>query len=257
MTYLRSVLVVLFLALFCPHAWAAPPPKMLLDMGAGVEKRLTPSSDQVTVTRSTDPAALGVIVTIQPGKEAYPGVSVKPEGTSWDLSAFGHIEARVTNMGTQPLSLALRVDNAGDWKDNPWNTESISLGPGKSATVTTTFGYSYGKKPGYALKPGAVVNILLFVGKSDAVQSFRIESLTADGPAGEKPPVEPQDIRVKPTSGVLTGETTVTPTEQIIKPALGRWDLRAYLGVRVRVRNTGQTTVTPRAQINSNGGASD
>ncbi|MDQ2687712.1 MAG: glycoside hydrolase family 16 protein, partial [Armatimonadota bacterium] len=176
---------------------------------------------------------------------------------SWDLSAFGHVEARVTNTGAQPLNLSLRVDNAGDWKDNPWNTESVSLKPGETGTVTTIFGYSYGKKPGYALKPGAVVNLLLFTGKSDAVQSFRIESLTADGPAGEKPPVAPQDVRVKPANGVLTGETTVTPTEQTVKPTVGRWDLRAYLGVRVRVRNTGQTTVTPRAQINSNGGASD
>lgn len=240
-------------------------PKTLLEMREGVEKRLTPSSDQVTVTRSPDPAAPGVVVTIQPGKEYYPGVSIKAEGAAWNLSAFGHVEARVVNLGTKPLSLALRVDNAGDWSDNPWDTESVYLEPGKSGTVTTIFGYSYGQKPGYALKPGAVVNMMLFAGKSDAVQSFRVEALTAGGPAGEKPPVLPADVRVKPENGLLWGPgvdaktvtQTVSQDELAVKPVLGRWDLRDYAEVHVEIHNDGPAAVTPRARLDSNGGASD
>ena len=252
-----SAVLLLSAALVCSQAWAAPAPKGLLDLGVGAEKRLTPTSDQVTVARSLSPAAPGVVVTVQPGKEGYPGVAVKPEGGAWDLSAFGHVEARVVNTGAQPLSLALRVDNAGDWKDNPWNTESVSLEPGEAGVVTTLFGLSYGQKPGYPLKPSAVVNVLLFTGKSDAVQSFRLESLTAGGPSGEKPPAAPDDVRVRPVGGVLRGEPTVTTAEQTVKPAAGRWDLRDYLGIRIQLRNTGKTPLTPRARVDSNGGASD
>lgn len=269
---------------------ASPPAKVILEMNDDALKRLTPTSGQVTVARSQDPAAPGIVVTIQPGPEGYPGINLKPEGASWDLAAFGHVEARVVNTGTKPISIALRLDNAGNWQDNPWNTESVSLEPGKPGTVTTIFGYSYGKKPGYALKSAAVSNIMLFAGKSDAVQSFRIESLVAGGPAGEKPPVDPNSIRINPKDGVLLGAgVALDAATQIaakgaqgtlagagdqqtlrvvfpaakgdqsvaVKPAAGRWDLRDYLEVRVKVRNAGQTPVTPRVRLESNGGPSD
>lgn len=297
MAKLRSLLpaaLLLSLIGFLPSACAkvpvSPSQKPLLDMSAGVEKRLTPTSSQVTVARSRNPAAPGVVVTIQPGQEGYPGVNIKPVGAAWNLSAFGHVEARVVNTGTTPLSVALRVDNAGDWKDNPWNTESVSLEPGKSGTVSTIFGYAYGYKLGYALKPAAIVNMMLFVGKSEAVQSFRIESLVAGGPAGEKPPVAPDDVRVNPPNGTLLGPGMVldagtsviargaqaalsgTGNQQSLRivfpaatgeqsvsfrPAVGRWDLRDDLEVRAKVRNVGQTTVTPRVRLDSNGGSSD
>ena len=48
---------------------------------------------------STEAGAPGLVITIQPGKASYPGISLKPEGKAWDLSAFGHVEARVVNTG--------------------------------------------------------------------------------------------------------------------------------------------------------------
>lgn len=238
---------------------APPGQKTLLDLSAGAEKRLTPTSAQVTVARSPD-VAPSVTVTIQPGAEAYPGVSLKSGGAAWNLSAFGHVEARIVNTGARPLSVALRVDNAGDWKDNPWNTESVTLLPGKAGMVTTIFGYSYGHKPGYPLKPAAVVNLLLFVGKSDGVQSFRIESLTAGGAAGEKPPADPASIRIKPPNGLLLTNAIDIDSHgapQSFQPPVGRWDLRDFLEVRVKVRNNGQTPAAPRVRLDSNGGSSD
>src|SRR5262249_30707021 len=99
----------------------------------------------------------------------------------------------------------LRLDNDADWKLNPFNTESVYLGPGKSGTISVIFGHSYGKKPSYPLKSSAVSRMLVFTGKVDEVQKIRIESITAAGPAGEKPPVDPASIRVKPTDGYLLG----------------------------------------------------
>ena len=262
---------------------------VLLDFRAGVPKRVTPTSEQVTISPHLAPALPGLAVEIQPGKEDYPGLNIKPKGAFWNLSSYGHVEAHVVNTGSHSLSLALRVDNAGDWHDNPWNTENVTLEPGASGTVRVLFGYSYGHKPGYALKPASVVNLLLFTGKSDAVQSFRLESLTAGGPAGEKPTVASENVRVKPANGILLGAGVVlNPATQVasqgaqalpvgadksqwllvfpasqsdqsisVKPSAGRWDLRDFLEVHVRVRNEGKFPVTPRVRLDTNGGPSD
>lgn len=254
--------------------------KNLLD----VKPVMTPSSAQVRVT----PSSTGFTVTMAPGADAYPGVALKP-AMPWDLSAFGHVEARVVNTGTKPLVLSLRLDNAGDWRDNPWNTETVTIAPGASATLTTIFGYAYGKKPGYHLDPKAVVNILLFAGKSDVEQSFKVESLVSAGPKGEKPPVPPDAVRIRPDAdgSLLNGSlTTVTgengaatqtePQENKkenkadiradfpegsganaavnLRPTTGRWDLRQYLEVRVAVRNVGASPVAPKVRLESNGG---
>ena len=252
-----------------------PATKVLLEMSGNIAAELQPTSDQVTTARSD----AGLTVTIQPGKEGYPGVRIVPPGGHWDLSAFGHVEAKLVNTGTKNLGVALRVDNAGNWQDNPWNAEQVYLKPGESKTLKTIFGHSYGYKPGYPLKPAEVAGILMFVFKSDSAQSFRLESLVAAGPAGEKPPVDPKSIRIKPKNGNLldtatqieskggvqgslegaalktvfppaTGEQSVT-----LKPAIGRWDLRDATEVRVKVKNTGTTPVTPHVQVSSDSGA--
>lgn len=287
----KTIHVLAPLCLWCAVAptYAADAPKVLLDMGDGVEARVKPSSPQVSVSRSQDPAAPGLIMTVQPGEAGYPGITVEPEGGTWDLSGYGHIEAKVTNLGPKAASVNLRVDDNSDWKNNPWNAENISLKPGASGTIKTIFGYSYGHKPAYALKPDKVARFLIFTGKTSVAQSFRIESVVADGPAGEKPPVDPNSIRIKPQNGFLMGgEVTVDAAKQIsakgaqaalaldggkpvvkavlpagqgdrsvtVKPAQGRWDLRDCLQVRVQLRNDGQASVTPRARIESNGGPS-
>ncbi len=132
--------------LFSPAGYAQgtkpPAVESILDVGAEGRQRLRPASEQVTIAPSRGPIASGITVTIGPGPEGYPGVTLRPDKAVWDLSRFGHVEARVVNTGDKPLSVLLRVDNAGDWADNPWNTESVSLPPGKSGTITAIFGYS-------------------------------------------------------------------------------------------------------------------
>lgn len=260
---------------------ASQTPLALLEIKPGSETKLRPSSAQVTVARSSGDASPGIDVSVQPGADAYPGVSLKPESGAWDLSKYGHVEARIANTGTQPLFIALRIDNAGDWKDNPWNSESTTIAPGQAGIVKVLFGRSYGFKPGFKLKPSAVTNLILFTAKADTARSFRIESITAAGPAGETPPVSPDAVRIKPKNGdllatnaqaiemqgahaALTGgkiEATFPVTSgnaQIsLRPAVGRWDLRDCLEVRLRVRNTGNAPVQPRARIETNGGPSE
>lgn len=284
-------LVVFAVMAAAPRA-AEAPRQMLLDPAAAGAAQQVKSDNSPEIKINADPAVPGIVVTIPPGKSSYPGVNIKPaSGAAWDLSAFGHVDARVTNLGAGPLKIALRVDNAGNWQDNPFNTESITLKPGESGTITTIFGFSYGRQPGYALKPGAVVNLLMFALKAAGPQSFRIDWIAAAGPAGEKPPVDPKTIRVKPAGGMLFGpganltdaakqiealgvKAALTQTNQPalridfdnararqqlakLKPAAGRWDLREYLEIRLRLRNAGTAPLTPRVRIESDKGATE
>jgi hypothetical protein len=276
------------------EAWADGPTKDLLNLTRPLQNRVTPSGGaegQVTAAPSADAAAPGLVITVQAGEAAYPGVNIKPEGKAWDLSALGHVEARVVNTGAKASLFALRVDNEGDWHDAPWNTEQIYLKPGDRGTVTVIFGHQYGHKPGYALKPNAVVNILLFSDKTNALKSFRVESLVAGGPAGEKPPVDPASIRIQPKDGVLFGPgVSIDAAKQVetagakasvvagadsrqsldvvfpdakgeqsvsLKPPVGRWDLTLATEVRVKLKNTGTTPLVPSVQVASNGGPTD
>ena len=250
------LLACALLSVACSTQDAPPPLKDLVGSGAEAVKRLVPSSDQVTVSRKLR----GLIVSIQPGRDEYPGIALKPPHASWDLSSHGHIEARLVNTGSEPLTLTLRVDNAGDWKDNPWDAENVTLAPGEAGTITTIFGYSYGHKPSYALKPSAVTNLMLFTSKTDKPLSFRLVSVSVAGPANEQPAVAPEDVRVKPADGLLLGVDTRTTQEggmTTLRPHVGRWDLRDFLEVRIRLRNDDTVAVSPRVRLESNGGLSN
>ena len=259
---------------------------------ANVESRFAPQSGsegQVEATRSQDPAAPGVVVTVKPGKAGFPGIWLSPEGPKgavWDLSQYGHIDVRIANTGTKALSLTARVDNVGDWKTSPWDAESVTVKPGKSGTANVIFGYAYGHKPNFKLNPAAVAQVLLFMPKSNEERSFRIESIQAGGPPGEQPPVNLSAIRVKPKDGLLLGGTEAIDAGKqieakagkasleghalkieftsnkgqsvVFKPAVGRWDLREAVEIRVKVKNIGHSPVSPRVQVVSNGsGATD
>lgn len=248
----------------------------LLDFG-----NAKPSSAQVSVKPSDDAAKPGSVVTITPGEEGYPGVEIKPQGyLVWNLASYGHIAAKVTNLGTKDIYLSLRVDNDKDWKEQPFNAESVGIKPGETKEVSVIFGYSYGKKPGYALNPAEINKVLLFTGKSGVDQVFRIESLKAAGPAGQKPEQDPKSIRIKPENGVvLTPQTQaegkngakgqVTPDGKaaeiiaakgqsvLLKPEKGRWDFREGYMLTMKVKNMGNTAVTPRARATSQDGPTD
>ena len=154
-TQLRLVTTIIclaflpFLSSSCTAEDVLLPPKPILTMDESALKNIAPNSEQIIVAKD----ATGVVISIVTGKDGYPGVNIKPDGAAWDLSKFGHLEARVTNTGEKSISVALRVNNAGDWKDNPWNTESVNVKPNETGTVSVIFGYAYGKKPNYKLIP--------------------------------------------------------------------------------------------------------
>jgi len=250
----------------------------------GIANRCEPSCDQVTFKQDDDSAS-GLIVNLAAGDAGYPGICIKPPTRVWDLSSFGHVEARITNTSGKARTIIMRVDNAGEWQEEPWNTESIYLKPGETGTAKVIFGYQYGMKPGYKLDPSKVVQVMFFTEKVTQPISFRIESISATGPRGEKPPVKPQDVRIKPMAGYVlgggvkikadnqidakdgaTGEVVMKGDQQILrlsypankeshqvffKPPIGRWDFTQVCELRVRVKNVGATPIMPSVQATS------
>lgn len=249
---------------------------------------IKPSTEQISYKESADASAPGIAVDIRPGEAGNPGIYLKPkEGDAWDLSGYGHIEAALVNTGAEPVAVSLRVDNKGDYREKPWNSESVQLKPGESKTVKVIFGYSYGQNPGYKLNPAAVSNLLFFTGKISQESSFRIVSVKAAGPAGETPPVDPAKIRLKPKDGfVMGGGVALDPAKQVvavggaeakagpdgqglrvgfskkeqsvtIKSPQGLWDFRDGHQIRFKIKNTGAAPATPSVRVDSKGGSTD
>jgi len=115
----------------------------------------------------------------------YPGVSIDFD-PPLDFSKFGRIEVDLTNYSQEEIIFCLRVDNAGYWQTEPWNTEQKIIQPGRSGTVAVHFGYSWGK-PGFKLDPSKIVSLMLFVSKPKTERFFRIERIRATGKPGDKP----------------------------------------------------------------------
>ena len=204
-----AVLCIALFAVAAPFAarGADAPEKPLLDLAApDAVNRFAPTSADVTAVAADG----GILVTVNPGNDGYPGVDLKPESGTFDLTGYGHVEVRVTNTGTKPLALNARVDGQGNWQDNPWNTESATIKPGGSGAVKVIFGFAYGYKPSYPLKPDAIVQVKLFTAKSKETVSYRVDSVVAAGPAGEQPKVDPANVRIKPKDGQL-----LTPDVQV------------------------------------------
>ena len=285
---LRSLCVTLALTLLLAGSAVAQvggiAPRFLIDVSSPAAPGQISLNDEGQSKASVGKD--GVSVAIAGGPSAYPGIVIKPAtGSSWDLTPYGRVDAKLTNTGTEPISMGMRVDNANDGES--CNCEVISLKPGETQVLKVFFGYSFGKKA-FSLKPGAVTQILVMVNfKSDKPRSFRLEDLQATGSAGEKPPVDPNTLQVVPENGVIFGAgTTLDATKQLaprggakaalanggiqvdfaggpkdeavaIRPAAGSWNLSDYFQVKVKLKNTGTLPVTPKVRLESRGGSSD
>ncbi len=233
------------------------------------------NSDQI----STEWKEKAISVKVAPGK-AGPAVYVRPAEGMWDLSRFGHLEAMITNPMDVPLRISMRVDNPGDWRDEPWNTEVIRVLPGKTMPLKVIFGHQYGYKPGYKLDSSRIEKLVFFIDQTQVPVAFQIESVLASGEAGEKPFVDPKYMRHVPKAGFILGGAEVkfdaktqassadkdlkVETESVkgqtvlnielpgtssdrtlaIKPAAGRWDLSQSNELKLKVTNLGETAVS-------------
>ncbi|WP_269540610.1 family 16 glycosylhydrolase [Cerasicoccus fimbriatus] len=251
-----------------------------------ITESIKPSSSQVTVEESTNASEPGVIMTVTPGSENYPGIEFQPTtGTSWDLSNYGHVAVTVTNIGKESMSVSLRVDNAYEAGSSPWNTENTYLKEGQTKTIKVIFGYANGNKPSYKLDPAKITRILVFTGKVKDERKLLIQSLVAGGPSGEKPPVDPSKIKVAPQNGYILGQGIPLDVDKQVKvdgdvhvrpspedkhalqiafsdkgqyakvsPPQGKWRLIDGNQVVFKVRNMGSSSVSPTIKLDSEKG---
>ena len=163
--------------------------KPLIDLGSqAASDRVRSGTEQVT----HELVSQGLAVGIESGDAKYPGITIHPDGDTWDLSDFGHIEARITNLGNVPLNLSMRIDNYASEKKSVWNVNRIRINAGSTETIKVVFGYDYGSKLGYELDSSKILSVLLFTGHTKEAKSFVIEQIVATGATGEKPPPQPR-----------------------------------------------------------------
>ena len=254
-------------------AGSAIAPRPLVDLtSADAAKQMR--ADKGDPTIAVDKT--GIALTFPGSPADYPGVMITPAtGKAWDLSPFGHIEAKVTNTGDKPMGINLRVDGES-WKVT--NTESVTVKPGESKVLKVIFGYQFGFKEGPAVKSATISELLFFLSKSDRPRSFRIEDLQAAGAAGEKPPLDPNAVVTKPENGVILGkgvafdvakqveaggaQVSAGPEGTLavnfaggkeetlkIKPVMGAWNLTEANQIRVAFKNVGHQAVTPTVVV--------
>jgi hypothetical protein len=106
-------------------------PKVLFDFKPGFDiSAVTTSDAEATLT---DAGALR----IETGHKAqWPGVTLKAPQGKWDLSRFEYVCLDVTNRGTNKVTVSCRVDNPGADGANHCVTDSASVDPGASQTLT-------------------------------------------------------------------------------------------------------------------------
>jgi len=91
----------------------------------------------------------------------FPNVQFLKPGEPRDLSAFTGVQADVTNTGKEAIRVGMRVDNAGDMSEKPWNSGGAVIPPGETQTIQVIFGKSWGS-PGFALDPKQVTNVQIY-----------------------------------------------------------------------------------------------
>jgi len=110
----------------------------------------------------------------------YPRLQFPIPAGGWNLSAFGGVQVLVTNKGSDPVTVVLRVDNPGDWKTSPWNLQSVKIGPDSTELLQVVFGQSNGK-PGFALDTTRVTGIQVYLTKPKQEATLELSDLKAYG----------------------------------------------------------------------------
>lgn len=149
----------------------------------------------------------------------YPGVHFPVPAGGWNLSAFGGVEVTATNTSSAPITAVLRVDNPGDWKQSPWNSQSVKLAPGATQTIQVIFGKSNGQ-PGYPLDSKKISGIQVFLAKPKQEITLLLGNLKAFGSPGA---VAGKSTLTSPADR----NTPVTPPDWLGKrpPVDGDWTL--------------------------------
>jgi beta-glucanase (GH16 family) len=234
-----------------------------------------------------------------PAAKGYPSFDfIERSGNAlWNLSAFAGVEVEVTNTGTESAVIALRVDNAGSWKDKPWNVEQARIAPGETRTLRVVFGRAGNGKPTYALDPSRITVVKLFAVNPLAGATIRVGKLAGFGtPGSTPPPAAPVASRPAASAGadavfspaisgelldlarpdplagadfadssavIENGRIKVTFNAGSSYPSLrfpvpkGGWNLSAFGGIELTITNPGAARVVAHLRVDNPGSWKD
>jgi hypothetical protein len=131
-------------------------------------------------------------------REDWPGLTLLPQAGKWDGSAFAAIEMDVTNLGTNPLQVCLRVDNPGADGVKNCVTGRIDLKSGESGVLRQELsrrrvvqppiefigmrGNPFGAADGpRTIDPANISALLVFVAKPTEEHQFRVDNIRLTG----------------------------------------------------------------------------
>lgn len=149
---------------------------------------------KVVEAKSADGTALRVTTGHE---QAWPGVTLKAPGGSWDLSPYARITLQVRNRSGARITVNCRVDNPGADGTRNCVTGSISLNPGQKDTLRVALkravdsklgGKLFGMR-GYPVEYGVpgtidakqITQLLVFVNKPKEDLVFEIDEVVAGG----------------------------------------------------------------------------
>ncbi len=149
-------------------------------------------------TLSESKAASGRALRVVTGlRQQWPGITLHAPSGHWDLSSNGQIVVTLRNPGTNEVRVSCRVDNPGADGTKNCVTDSLALAPGRSGVLKVALkragdgklgGKLFGMR-GYPVAPGGpgavdpkkITQLLLFVNKPGARQSFEVQDIRATG----------------------------------------------------------------------------
>ena len=256
-------LATLLFVLACGNnmAWAAEgntviAPKLLLDAASPDAAKQVTEAKGVPAGSTIKTDAKGCLVSFAPwqkGDADHPEVDIAPsKGKSWDLSAYGHVEAKITNTGTNGFTVIMRVvdEDGGYWRLAK-KAEGLPVKPGETLLFKVPFGREnirvaqyvnvrgrFGPQEGCLPKKSKIAHVAVFLYSSPLPHTFRIEGLKAAGAPGEPEnpyaEVDPESVSIKPRDGVILGKGAAVDLVQAV----------AANGAKVAARPDGTLPVT-------------
>lgn len=286
-TLIRHAFASLLLLAAVSKLSANTPPVLMAPDSVVLPAIKTEKDPDLSIDTSTGAPLLRVVF---PANSGFPGINLPIPGGTWDLSAFSGIEAEVANVGQARINLGLRVDNPGDWKKSPWNTNNIWLAPGEAKVLRLTFGESFGR-PAFALDPSRVSGVKIFLDNPKQDAPVLIKSIRAFGsPSAAASPAPAAATAAAPAAAVTGAAPIFTPSADNLSsikteknpvlsidssggaPALkvefssgggypgldlplpgGSINLSAFAGIEAEVTNLGQSTVNVNLRADNPG----
>lgn len=250
----------------------APQSNVLYDFERGVTGSLIADDNATHEVVEVDG---GKAMRVSFGGGNYPGVQLNAPGGGWDLSNYAGVEVDVTNPGDKGVTVALRIDNPGNWKKNPWNAEKTHVKAGQTRTIRVKFGQSWGG-PGFALNPAKVIRALVYAERPRDGAVLLADNLRAYGqatvreadtvdlggvlfdfgpgfiPAGR---VEGRGASAKVEGGQLIATFSADQKWPAVylTPVARKWDLSNFASIQMQVTNQSRDKARVSARVDNPG----